>query len=272
MYQKGGPSDALEIYTGPLSDKVIDIVHSKQLILAGEKVERNSSANLGAWFPLANYSLCRSTTNQPHLSPTSKAQSDDTLLCHCLCGGVGFTITRPNARSSAFHSPWPDLIKPYHADPGADSNPRDAKWWLSSDATRYLAGTCTCISCVRSSGHDIQFWAFIPRTNILLPDGSELNFKNPNPEAMGTLKQYQSSSGVYRVFCAVCGATVFWHCDARPDLIDVSVGLMSGGGGDLLEDWLQWWTERVSFIEDAHNRALANDLGRGLRQWGLSRK
>ena len=82
---------------------------------------------------------------------------------------------------------------------------------------------------------------------------------------MGTLKQIESSRDCFREFCHVCGATVFWHCRERPDLVDVSVGLLRANEGSRAESLLEWWTKRVSFKEDALDGSLIRNLERGLK-------
>jgi hypothetical protein len=69
--------------------------------------------------------------------------------------------------------------------------------------------------------------------------------------SLGTLRRFESSPGVDRQFCGACGASVYWHCDGRPDLVDVCVGLLNSECGARAEDWLEWETGRVSFSEDA---------------------
>ena len=59
--------------------------------------------------------------------------------------------------------------------------------------------------------------------------------------------------------------------------MDVSVGLLNADEGATAETWLDWWTERVSFAEDAGNgrtgemasnaRCLIDNLETGLRGW-----
>lgn len=183
------------------------------------------------------------------------------LQAGCHCGGVQFYITPPNEESSKASSPWSDLLVPYHVT--SSQNPDDVKWWLRVNGTKYLAGTCACKSCRLASGFDIQSWAFVPRANILQVTGKALEF------GMGTLKRYESSAGTFREFCRVCGATVFWHCDERrPDLIDVSVGLLKAESGARAEEWLDWCTSKVSFEEQALNRELIQGLAKGLEAWG----
>lgn len=180
------------------------------------------------------------------------------LSARCHCGGVDFSIIRPNAASKQCVSPWPDLLVPYHSS--SSENPQDIKWWLRADESKYLAGTCACRSCRLGSGSPIQSWAFIPKANIFQEDGGPLTYN------MGTLTQFQSSNDCLREFCHVCGATVFWHCHERPDIVDVSVGLLRAEEGSRAETWLQWWTDRVSFMEDAIDQGLVRQLERGLKK------
>ncbi|KAK0101617.1 hypothetical protein ONS95_006780 [Cadophora gregata] len=193
------------------------------------------------------------------LSKEAKPLKDDKLKAQCLCGGVKFYITRPDEGSKKAQSPFPDLMVPYHSHGSA--NPKNETWWLRDNNTKYLAGTCACPSCRLSSGCEIQPWAFIPKCNILQEDGSPVDFSK------GTLKPYASSEGVTREFCGRCGATVFWHCEERPNLIDVSIGLFDPEQGARVEGWLDWWTDRVSFEELAHSKELVASLADGLKRW-----
>ncbi len=190
------------------------------------------------------------------------SEVEDELRAACHCGGVDFVVTRPNAASRQCSSPWPDLIVPYHST--SSENSKDVKWWIREKGTKYLAGTCACRSCRLGSGSPIQAWAFIPKAKILQRDGSPLDYN------MGTLKQIESSEGCYRNFCDRCGANVFWHCLERPDLVDVSVGILRAPEGSRASTWLDWWTERVSFSEHALDAKLIDQLGKGLQNIQLS--
>jgi hypothetical protein len=124
----------------------------------------------------------------------------------------------------------------------------------------------------------MQSWAFVPRVNILFPTQAGASHGGEDGEATDaqwelldfdkvhqkeTLMGYESSPGVVREFCPGCGATVFWHDTSRPELIDVSAGLLvpfeaasgdrdgDGREGVRVESLLEWWTDRVSFAEDA---------------------
>ncbi|KAB5546978.1 glutathione-dependent formaldehyde-activating enzyme [Coniochaeta sp. 2T2.1] len=201
----------------------------------------------------------------PKPAPVTHTQStgaaDSTVLpASCHCGTVRFHITRPDESSWMPKSPFPDLMLPYcRTDASTVKNPSDVKWWLrGEDKTKYLAGTCACRSCRLSSGFDIQTWAFVPRSNIRIYSTSPTSEEEEEPQLLdfdtipsGVLKSYESSPGVAREFCPRCGATVFWHNKERAELIDVSVGLLEAPEGARAESWLEWWTERVSFAEEA---------------------
>lgn len=183
---------------------------------------------------------------------------DRRLQAKCHCGGVKFYITRPNESSKKVWSPHPDLMVPYHSTISAKNTANDP-WWLQENDTKYLAGTCACTSCRLNLGAEIQTWAFIPKPNIFQDDGNPLGF------SMGTLRTYASSEGVWREFCRVCGATVFWHCAERPDVIDVSAGLFDREKGARVEEWLSWWKGRVSFRELCVSHSLVDSLESGMR-------
>ena len=80
------------------------------------------------------------------------------------------------------------------------------------------------------------------------------------------MRRHNSSPGVYREFCGCCGATAFWHCDERPLLIDVSVGLLHAKGVRA-EDWLDWAPNRVSFAEMAVQLDLIHRLEEGMKRF-----
>ena len=183
----------------------------------------------------------------------------------CHCKGVRFKITRPDEGSARLVAPRGDIVGPLTTNEDGLGNDDDAAWWLRENGTKYLGGTCACDECRLASGFDIQVWAFVPKANIKQLDGSPLDFN------IGTLRRYDSSEGVYREFCSKCGATVFWHSDSRPDLIDVSVGLLDAEEGARAESWLGWKTERVSFEEEAQNKDLIARLSAGLKRWGEMR-
>ena len=187
------------------------------------------------------------------------------LQAYCHCKGVRFKISRPDESSARLTAPRGDIVGPRTTERGGSEKAGDEAWWLCENGTKYLGGTCACNECRLASGFDVQVWAFVPKANISQLDGGPLDF------GAGTLKRYDSSEGVYREFCSRCGATVFWHSDSRPGLIDVSAGLLDAEEGARAESWLGWKTERVSFQEEAQNKELISRLCAGLKRWGEAR-
>ncbi|MCJ1477191.1 hypothetical protein MMC13_005862 [Lambiella insularis] len=194
----------------------------------------------------------------------SNKTSSDVLQCTCHCEGVSFAISRPKPESSALHANWSDSLVPYFDN--ASGNGGDAKWWICANGTKYLATVCACKSCRLGSGYDLQFWLFCPEVNIQKTNGDPIDFE------MGTLQRYHSSPGVSREFCKVCGATVFWRSDERPGFVDVSFGLLNADSGARAEEWVEWCSKRVSFLEFAQNRALVESVSAGLKEWATREK
>lgn len=224
------------------------------------------------------------------LSTSPAASSSENLQAHCQCGTVRFHITRPDDSSRVPHSGLPDLIIPFRSEAPEIENKEDRKWWLRPEGaarpTHYMAGTCACKSCRLISGFEIQTWAFVPRSNIIFHLRADSEPRMNSDDAVGVelmaldfatlptniLRSYESSPGVLRESCVQCGATVFWHDKWRPDLIDVSVGLLDAPEGARAEGWLEWWKDRVSFAEDVDNgrsgsiAQMAKDLLNGLEK------
>lgn len=271
----GDPEVAWEVATGVANDEDMNFgtryVHHSS-------VSDTTDGGISIWLPdIDGQSLQvdRRPESQQDGNPAPPS-SQDTLTASCACGTVSFHITRPDEASYAPHSGYPDLQ--YAAcQHSADfmRNPGDEKWWIH-EGNKYLAGTCACRSCRLASGFEIQTWAFVPRSNIFihLPTTdvpAPLDFNTLPP---GILRTYRSSPGVMREFCGGCGATAFWHDQDRPGVVDVSAGLLRAGEGARAGTWLDWWTSRCSFAEEADRgrtgeaarvaRGLIEGLERGL--------
>lgn len=189
-----------------------------------------------------------------HFTQETQSSSASGVAASCLCNAVKFRLTPPNDKSSKPHSGFADSIIPFHTGNPEIKNPNDVKWWLRENNTKFAASLCACKTCRLASGFEIQAWAFVPRTNIEFQLGSDnawsvLDFGSLRQH--GIICTYDSSPGVQREFCPGCGATLFWHDKWRPDLIDVSVGLLHSERGARAEDLLDWVLQRVSFAEDA---------------------
>ncbi|KAF2494957.1 hypothetical protein BU16DRAFT_527884 [Lophium mytilinum] len=179
----------------------------------------------------------------PSTTDVSKSK-EDILHASCHCGGASFNIARPTPASRALLPPLATASD-------------DTKWYASNDV---------CTSCRFSVGSAIVSWAFPTVDRVTLADGS------PYRRVFGTLKEYRSSPDVSRTFCGVCGATVAYHVDDRPDLVDVAVGLLEAADGARAESWLEWRVHKLSYEEDAIHHALVGALKDGMKTWSEERK
>ncbi|KAF3061208.1 glutathione-dependent formaldehyde-activating enzyme [Daldinia childiae] len=272
-----------EVATGTIigrvgaDDELVEADDEKEPLLRYARHINTDNTKDGGLSPFIKLIKGAELPEKSQITDDRGGDSKDILEAHCHCKTVRFYITRPDASSQLPWSGFSDLIVPAVTSPReAIDNPRDEKWWLrphskdNPDLTRYMAGTCACRSCRLAAGFEIQTWAFVPRSNIffLLPTSTSsptpASLSNISSDALpldfSTLQQtysplrtYESSPGVFREFCPRCGASVFWHDRWRPDLIDVSVGLLAADEGARAERWLDWWRGRVSFQEDAEN-------------------
>lgn len=277
------PTELFGVATGV----IVESPSEKMCVRFGSApVDDTCDGGLGPYLPVAEM---KGRTRKPQIEAQEET-SNDTVLAACGCGSVKLLIQRPERipgiggesimEVELPYSPYPDLMFPYKTTPKDKlDNPSDEKWYLRRTGTKlgYLAGTCACRSCRLSAGYEIQTWAFIPRLaiKISVSSNSVTNSKHLTsqakyeteddkshipldfemlrhlPPGRNPLRSYESSRGVLREFCHICGATVFWHSNERPDLIDVSVGLLQAREGARAEGLLAWWLERCSFAEDA---------------------
>ena len=200
---------------------------------------------------------------KPRKKPRTVKQPEkgDKLPCVCHCGGVKFLIERATDEDTK-------LQIPAIAEDGSQDRSAE-KWWIRANGTKYAAGICACTSCRLASGFDIQPWAFIPRQSIIISGKGDRLPSALRDGDVGTLKRYVSSPGISRYFCKVCAATVFYIEDAKPDLVDVSVGIIRAESGSRAEEWLEWRWGRISFSEDASYKSFIQKLERGMRDWGM---
>lgn len=241
-----GNTPAWQVATGTM---VASAESPSQAVPSDEHVHVNDTIDggLSVWLDAPGHHPSRRLTEQP--SP----KTGDVLSASCACSAVRLAITRPDASSRIPSRRLPDLTHSDFTTPEAvKANPSDHKWWLSPCGTRYLAGTCACRSCRLATGFEIQTWAFIPRSNLAIYSPTRGAFVALDFDDLpaSTVQTHVSSPGVKRHFCGTCGATVFWREAKRADVVDVGVGLLQSATGARAEDWLYWWTGRVSFVED----------------------
>lgn len=226
-------------------------------------------------------------------TPKGPANNTTTRLqAHCKCNSITFHIARPSSQSTHATRAWPDLLVPYHSSQTRTSSKPLEPWHLRASNTKFLAGLCSCTSCRLASGQEITAWAFVPLVDISLDaegkrplglgsvtgtdtSASTSTDSGENAPNLSKVQTYQSSENVTRSFCSVCGAIVFFALSERDQnsatmLLDVAIGLLDAPEGARAESWLEWWTKRLSFREDAVGRAdsLVEGMEKGLREFG----
>jgi hypothetical protein len=75
-------------------------------------------------------------------------------------------------------------------------------------------GACHCKRCQRATGSAFAVVSMIEKRALRLTSGTE------------TLAEYESSPGVFRVFCRACGSPLYSRRDALPDAVRVRVGTL----------------------------------------------
>jgi hypothetical protein len=76
-----------------------------------------------------------------------------------------------------------------------------------------VAVHCHCESCRRQTSSPVATFVMVRRTT--------LHFTRGLP------KEYASSSGVRRSFCADCGSPIAYQTDRRPDIVDLFAGTLT---------------------------------------------
>lgn len=139
---------------------------------------------------------------------------DDTLEARCQCGGVRFSLRRP--QTSAKHQ----------------------------------ACLCMCRSCRLSFGQPLTAWAMrIPMQLVVTTHQGKDAVHSGT--LFGTLRRYQSSPHVFRDFCGRCGASVFFYTTERPGIVDVAMGLFGSQNGVRGKAWFEWDPDGVHSPQDA---------------------
>ena len=180
---------------------------------------------------------------QPERGP----DGEERLRAQCHCGGVSFTIPRPNE----------EVL----------NNPTMKGYVSPVDKTKWAATIDACDDCRLMSGSHVIGWTFIPLDLCEPKIRSDLR--------TGTSKTFQSSPNVLRSFCGTCGATVFFSYDERrpnerENIVDLAVGILRAPEGVKAENWLTWRTGRLANANSGirYDEELTRSLGQGLSDWG----
>ncbi|KAK3312264.1 Mss4-like protein [Apodospora peruviana] len=188
----------------------------------------------------------------PPQAPATELDDDgkERLKAECHCGGVSFTIPRPNNI------------------PGLDGLP--AKYVSKKENNKWVACLDVCDDCRLVDGTHVIGWTFVPLAELQPHVGRDLK--------LGTLTTYRSSETATRAFCEKCGATVFFLADNRaPDeknaVVDVAVGILRAPEGVAAEEWLTWRTGRVGWMDSGKkfDKVFAESLAKGFGEWGRER-
>ncbi|KAK4206445.1 DUF636 domain protein [Rhypophila decipiens] len=222
--------------------------------------------------------------------PWTNSKGEDVLQAECHCSGVSFAIPRPWTilLDPSLPDGFKDLIKTYlpPASPYDKDNKRESGE-LQRDTNKWSGLLDLCDDCRLVDGTHVIGWTFVPLHALEPQIKSDLKH--------GTLKTFESSPGVLRAFCSVCGATVFFlHTKDRvwrPDdsgskhegvwdgtgedpypymIVDVATGILRAPGGVAAEDWLTWRTARLAWQAsgEEYDSSFAKSLERGFAEWG----
>ncbi|KAK6519061.1 hypothetical protein TWF281_003750 [Arthrobotrys megalospora] len=260
-------------------------------------VDKTPDGGLASWLPDAEYTdSCGIKITGEHIkrlhSSRSTSSGTEKLQGGCHCSNIRLRLSRQTGKEEErppfTFSDNTDLVIPHWTS--AEQQPPidwENPWWIrdqlpSLEGKRFLGGHCTCVSCRTIAGTEVQSWIFVATSciELILPDGEVIQWPSRETLVRGLDKRltnimgiYQSTPGdpgVVRGFCKECGANIFWDGFTRKNLIDLSAGLFSIEGTKERE-WIEWWTERVSFVEDTKGR---HDIGtlmeRGLREWRVT--
>lgn len=167
------------------------------------------------------------------------------LRAECACGGVSFTIKRP--------------------DQTALDDENLQQHVFSLDKSKWYASFDLCSDCRTANGTHVTGWMFFPRGYCEPSIGPDLK--------IGTMKTYESSPGTRRTFCGVCSATFFFTTSDRgPDdekqIIDLATGVLRAPEGVMAEKWLGW-RSTVSFAAsgEKYDEGFAKALQSGMKEW-----
>ncbi|KAK3934741.1 hypothetical protein QBC46DRAFT_358792 [Diplogelasinospora grovesii] len=170
------------------------------------------------------------------------------LRAECHCGGVSFTMPRPNNI------------------PGVENDELTKGFTSPVDKTKWGGCVDLCDDCRLVDGTHVLGWTFVPRSQIQPP--VSIDFKG-----FGTLKPYVSSKGTLRAFCGKCGATVFFSCDDRTpsdekQVVDVAVGILRAPEGIAAENWITWRTGRLGWTDSGRrfDPVFTESLEKGLKE------
>ncbi|KAJ4313909.1 hypothetical protein N0V94_006720 [Neodidymelliopsis sp. IMI 364377] len=244
------PSDSLKLLTGTLAnDEVVPVKFIKQIFL-GDTVDGGASVWLK--HPSSDGSACERFMLSADDGVASAAfpdenfagagyeqKTEDLVPVRCKCKGIDYILRRGD------YSGLDGGELPWNVDPATH---------------KYLTILCGCDSCRLQGGIDLWYWVYVETKHL-----SARQHNTPFPKSSyelkslidkgdplaGSLSYYASSTNVLRFFCGTCSATVFYAEEKRPEILDLSVGLLEASDGARAEGFLSWWYGEIENKENA---------------------
>lgn len=186
----------------------------------------------------------------------------DEIPLYCHCKGVNLVLRRGKA-DYAGKEKLPFFVEP--------------------DTFKLLGSFDACDSCRIPVGSEFMYWTFqllkyIDFANASsespFPDSSislKAAVSDPNRDPrFGTLTYYASSPDVQRYFCSKCSACVFYAVDDRPEMVDVSIGLLDAPDGARAEGYLAWVLGMLTWADDMKGgwrEQIAEETKNGAENW-----
>lgn len=165
----------------------------------------------------------------------------ESVRAKCHCGGVDLMVKRAE----------------YESEPPGVQRRIDER-----EPHKYEAKFCACRSCRLSCGFSLQPWFYCSPKAVSIAASGAVVVVGLSAMEQGAnhglkLKHYESSKGVYRSFCGGCGAIVFYYRagEERPDVLDVSVGLLRAESGSMAREWVRWTRGKVSHAEECVDKS-----------------
>lgn len=201
-------------------------------------------------------------------------QGDVSIKCHC--GGVDLVLQAGNAQRE-----FAEMVR---------RGEQDALPWFVDPVAphKLLATQDACDSCRIWSGVEVWNWTFSLLKHLTFSGGNKKGGAFPEDTTelrvavkakdptIGTLAFYVSSQDVQRYFCSRCSASVFYAVDDRPEMVDISVGLLSSpDGGARAESILSWsLQDKVGLRQDmlgTWREKLLLGVEEEMEEWGAAR-
>ena len=272
------PGRPLSVFTGTLTNDEVTPIKFVEQSFVGDTIDGGASV----WLQHANAesSECRrfkfeaegsaSEDALPQAWPPASGligfeeKTGDSVPIRCKCKGVDFVLHRGD------YSGVPKEQLPWNVDP---------------DTHKLSTVFCGCDSCRLQGGIDVWYWTYFDmkhlsaaQEDVPFPRSKhELKSYIDNQDPIiGSLAYYASATrvGVLRFFCSTCSATVFFGEDERPELLDVSVGLLDAPDGARAEGFLSWSFGHIDFKEDANGGWRAEHFDRVEKEaerWRIAR-